>query len=395
MRILFVAASESVHSVRWINQVTGQGWDIHLFDSGDSGYVNPLLRDTTVYHSLYRQQPRLDPSVRLKGIRLPFGVTRSKKLLGRLRPGYRTRHLAQLIQRLQPDIVHSLELQHSAYLTWEARQMLPDFPTWIVTNWGSDIQLFGRLKDHREKIRAILQAADYYDCECQRDIHLAQELGMTAAPLPVLPNAGGLDMAQLAALRTVTPPSSRRVIVMKGYQNWSGRALYGLRALELCADVLQGYRVVVYSPWPLDDMPLWCQLLSEKVGIPVDILPWGQPHETILRQFAQARVYLGLSISDGISTSMLEAIALGAFPVQSNTACADEWVTDGESGLLVPPEDPHLIAEALRRALTDDVLVDQAAEINARTCAERLDATTIRQQVITIYERIRDAKSRK
>ena len=85
---------------------------------------------------------------------------------------------------------------------------------------------------------------------------------------------------------------------------------------------------------------------------------------------------------------MVEAMSVGAFPIQSNTACADEWVIDGETALLVPPEDPQVIAAAIRRALTDDNLVDQASELNAKTCAERLDATKIRQQVINMYQSI-------
>ena len=36
---------------------------------------------------------------------------------------------------------------------------------------------------------------------------------------------------------------------------------------------------------------------------------------------------------------------MGSFPIQSDTACADEWIEDGVSGLIVPPEDP----DSLRR----------------------------------------------
>jgi glycosyltransferase involved in cell wall biosynthesis len=108
----------------------------------------------------------------------------------------------------------------------------------------------------------------------------------------------------------------------------------------------------------------------------------------MLRLYDRSRIYIGLSISDGISTSLLEAMAMGAFPIQSCTACADEWFADGQSGFIVPPEDPQAIAEALRRALTDDLLVDRAAEINARTIAQRLDNSVIEPQVIKMYEDI-------
>jgi glycosyltransferase involved in cell wall biosynthesis len=107
--------------------------------------------------------------------------------------------------------------------------------------------------------------------------------------------------------------------------------------------------------------------------------------------FGRARIYIGLGISDGISTSLLEAMVMGAFPIQSCTACADEWIVDGKSGFIVPPEDPVLVAAAIRRALADDQLVNLAAEINAKTARERLDTSVIQPQVVKLYEDVYQA----
>ena len=54
----------------------------------------------------------------------------------------------------------------------------------------------------------------------------------------------------------------------------------------------------------------------------------------------------------------------------------------------MPPEDPEPIAAAIRRVLTDDGLVDRAAELNARTARERLDYRLIQPQVIEMYEKV-------
>jgi hypothetical protein len=45
--------------------------------------------------------------------------------------------------------------------------------------------------------------------------------------------------------------------------------------------------------------------------------------------FANSRIYIGASRSDGISTSFLEALVLGAYPIQTNTSCGNEWVEKG------------------------------------------------------------------
>jgi len=200
--------------------------------------------------------------------------------------------------------------------------------------------------------------------------------------LPVMPIGGGFDIERLKRMRQRGPISRRRLIMIKGYQNLVGRSLTAFRALELCADVLKGYRIAVYL-LPNEYYPLM-EVISHKTGVPIDIIP-ESPHDTILKLHGQARISIGLSVSDAISTSMLEAIIMGSFPIQSYTACADEWIVDGQTGLLVDPEDPNSVAQALRTALLDDKLVDEAAEINLQTAERRLDRRQLDQQLIEMY----------
>jgi hypothetical protein len=260
-------------------------------------------------------------------------------------------------------------------------------PKWIVTNWGSDVYLFGRLAEHRERIRQVLETCDFYSCECERDVILAQELGLRGQVLPAFPNTGGFDLQHTETLRQPGTISKRRTILLKGYQGWAGRALMGLRALARCADLLKSgeYQVAIYSASP--EVKIAAELFSQDTKIPVEIIP-PVSHDNILRYYGRSRIYIGLSISDAISTSLLEALVMGTFPIQSCTACADEWIVDGETGFIVPPEDSEPIAAAIRRAVSDDALVDRAAELNAQTARERLDQAVIRPQVIAMYEKV-------
>ena len=85
-------------------------------------------------------------------------------------------------------------------------------------------------------------------------------------------------------------------------------------------------------------------------------------------------------------------MVMGAFPIQSCTACADEWIRDGYSGIIVPPEDPDEIANAIRRALMEDTLVDRAAEINTTIVKKRLDYFTVKQQAVKMYREIYESR---
>lgn len=425
--------ADSIHTARWVNQISDQGWDIHLFPCAGYGAVHPGLNNVTAHRSINTETQNWGISAYL---RVALNV-----FIDSFLPDGRLRQLRRLIKKLEPDIIHSLEFQHAGYLTFQAlyqdytpltarsavvfflkriyyyknamralkkpfygmddkksdekeletplsnnKRLAGKSSKWIATNWGSDIYLFGRLAGHAPKIKQVLAACDYYSCECQRDVALARSFGFKGEVLPVFPNTGGFDLEKIFKLRQHGPISKRRLIMLKGYQGWAYRGLVGLRALERCADLLKGYTVAIYLGFT-EEMQIAAELFTQSTGIPVKMIPYVS-HDEMLRYHGQARVSIGLAISDAISTSFLEAMVMGSFPIQSNTACADEWIEDGRTGILVPPEDPDVIEKAIRRALTDDDLVDRAAEENWKTAAERLDYPKIRPKAVDFYKRV-------
>jgi glycosyltransferase involved in cell wall biosynthesis len=412
MRVLFVGFTQSIHTARWIRQLADQNWDLHLFPSTHEWQplIHTAHRNVTIYGPLRMHRPLgFHRSVKLRGFwpwgrGLRFVPTLVRKggrltvpLATRWFPGLleldEDRRLADLVRRLQPDVIHSMEIQHGGYLTLRAKELLGgSFPPWIVANWGSDIYFYQQLRAHRDNLKAVLAACDYYNCETARDVGLARDLGFRGTVFPVIPVAGGLDLDRCARLRRPGPTSKRRVILVKGYQNIFGRALTALRAIELCAGLLHNYRIVIYSA-PAD-MHAWAEALAHSTGLSIEVLGH-LSHDTMLRWQGAARASIGLSISDGMSTSFLEALAMGSFPIQSNTGGAPEWVRDGKTAFLVHPEDPESVALALKNAVTDDDMVDAAAEENLCTARERLSESVVRPVALSFYTRAAHAGSGK
>jgi glycosyltransferase involved in cell wall biosynthesis len=405
MRILFVAMADSVHTARWINQISNQGWDLHIFPSYDTFDFHSDLTKVTVHGSFFNAEYK-NPKLHRRGISIPKWLlpyklrVLNKELYlnsffsGYLRnfiesylPWYRVNRLSKLIKTIKPDIIHSLEIQHAGYLTLKAKNKLKGkFPKWIVTNWGSDIYYFGKKAEHQPLIKEVLLECDYYSCECDRDIKLAQNFCLKGKVLPVLPNSGGIKIAEIEKLRDPHPPSKRKYIAIKGYQNWAGRASVALKALEICADIIKDYRIFMYSPEYASLEA--AEIFTKHTGIKIDILPRTTSHQEIMALHGKSRISIGLSISDAISTSFLEAIAMGSFPIQSNTSCANEWVKDGITGLLVPPDNVKIIADAITKALKDDHLVDRAQIINYQTVKKRLNYDLIKKTAISFYLRV-------
>jgi glycosyltransferase involved in cell wall biosynthesis len=420
-KILFVAMQMSTHTARWINQISDQGWEVHLFPVNYLP-IHPELTNVTIHQPWFVFRPRLilkkfvsHPKSLLRALpnleselhpnKLPVKSIYPLPVPSRMIPylngikrvslgesgatapaAYGPKVLAKLIRKLKPDLIHSLEFQHCGYSVLKAKDILgSDFPKWIATNWGSDIYYFRQFENHRKQISRLLKESDFYSCECHRDVALAKELGFSGKVMPVMPNTGGIDIKKAGRLRNVFLTSQRKIVMVKGYQHFAGRALTALDAIEQCSSILKEYQILVFSASP--EVHGRVDELRDFVGLNIKILPHGS-HDFMLRMFSRARIYIGISVSDAISTSMLESIAMGAFPIQTNTSCCDEWIEDGASGFIVPPDDVEVISDRLRKALSDDHLVDRASELNWYTIQEKLDHLVLKQKAIAFYDDI-------
>ncbi|MBM3706992.1 MAG: glycosyltransferase [Actinobacteria bacterium] len=403
MKLLIVAMANSIHTARWISLINDQGWDIYLFPVDFFTEVHPiianleyqirvhgpkflqtLIKKYKVMKSGIKTVEEIDTYELLK--RYEQGEFSIKSLLRKLFPVNYLKELYKIIKKVKPDVIHSMHIQEAAFLTMEVKKMMcSSFPAWIVSNWGSEIDLFRFFPDQRKKIMEVLKNCDYYSGECVREIPIIKDLGFKGKIFAIIPNSGGVDFEYIKKFRSSGSISSRRIIMLKGYSNWAGRAITGLRALERCCDMLEGYKIVIYCVDSLD-VKIAATYFTIKTGIETIILPFGTTHEEILNYHGNARISIGLSITDAISTSVLEAMAMGSFPIQSKTSCANDWFVEGKSGIMVSPEDSEEVEKAIRIALTDDKLVEDAAEINYRILFEKLGKNKIKSLIIEAYK---------
>jgi glycosyltransferase involved in cell wall biosynthesis len=389
LKILFVAMTQSIHTAGWIGQLAGTGWDIHVFNAMDAGLI-PELTGVTAYTF---SKPSKS-SCNVKHVEHVSSVPLVPVFLQRRFPGVahffwpsRIDSLTDLIHHLKPDIVHSLEMQLESYPLLEVRKRLGgEFSMpWIYSSWGIDLYWFGKQPAHEMLIRQVLGACDYYIADCQRDVALATEYGFKGEVLGVFPGAGGLDIHRMRESMQPGPISTRRTIALKGYQDMRHRAISVLKAMKLCADALKGYTVVVYGAQ--DGVPKVARQVSEATGIKIEVFKH-VPLATLTGLLGRSRIAIGAALADGTPVSMLEAMVMGALPIQSDTISTAEWINHGENGLLVPPEEPEAIADSIRRAVSDDDLVNRAAELNFEVAQKRLDQEVIRPQVIQLYEKV-------
>ncbi|APX85580.1 hypothetical protein BV511_13155 [Methylorubrum extorquens] len=280
-----------------------------------------------------------------------------------------TDELVAAIRTLQPDIVHTMEVQLAGYLALGAKRYLGStMPPWLLSNWGSDIYLYHRLPEHRAIVLELVQAVDGYLAECRRDVQLVRRLGLNGHAFDPMPASGGIDFSTVPALDRFTPPSRRDTILVKGYHGWSGRGMHILSALHLAAPALRGHRIRVQ--FCSEAMLEMMRAMAASDGLDIAPVSYAPNHAEALSRIADARIVVGIGISDGIGTTLLEAMCYGAFPIKATTSCACEWIQNGRDGIIVDPHDVKSLAEAIIRAASDDALVDAAATRN-RACVEK------------------------
>jgi glycosyltransferase involved in cell wall biosynthesis len=372
-QILVIGMADSVHLARWLSQFIDQPIDFTLFPSSPHRHIHPKLKNLITSDSQQMTVTLKPPSMRwlalpMSALDIPFNNF------------FRSQLLRRLITQQKFDLIHVLELQHAGYLLLGTK-LAPNLPKVFITNWGSDIYWFQQFPKHKQKIIQLLKIASFYSAECHRDIDIVKQLGYTGKTMPVIPNSGGINLEEIP--KDSLPPSQRKKIMIKGYTGFVGQALVALKACELAADHLKGYEVVIYSA------SLKTRLRALKLQhfhqIQVTILKKRIPHHEMLTHFSEARAYIGISLSDGISTSLLEAMATGCYPIQTNTSCAGEWITK-HSGNLIPPNNPILLSETLRDVLSNGQLVDDACIDNLAVMTARGTDSHVIHQSESFYQ---------
>jgi hypothetical protein len=277
----------------------------------------------------------------------------------------------------QPTVIHAIEIQHAGYLVSRTRHKAK---RQILTNWGSDIYFYQHQAGHQIQIRRSLGWATHYSAECKRDYQLAHDYGSSGVELPCIPNAGGFIVDQ----ESLVPPSNRSLILVKCYGGLFGLGNLAITAIDNFLERRQGFRVFFYSV--TSDLIDALEKLKIKNPDKIDFatVKQGLSHQEMLTLFQEARVYLGCSVSDGLSTSFLEALLCGAYPIQTSTSCAGELIEKGAVGTIIKPELEEIIW-ALDQITSSEIVLLDAQKRNTEFVKNFLNYNMISEQAHEFY----------
>lgn len=374
MKILFVSMP-CIHTIRWIENLKDTSFEMYLFDVLGRGELETI----NSVHQFTDWKKRKIPYIRGEY----FLSKNLPSFYNRIQPFLEVSANAQLekiIKAIQPDIIHSFEMQGCSYPILKTMNKFPNIK-WIYSCWGNDLFYYKKLKEHYSKIKKVLNRVNYIHADCYRDFDIAKELGFKGDYLGVIPTGGGFRLNDLS--KFILPLKQRKTIVVKGYQHQFGRGLKIVQALKDIQSDLIDYDVVVFGAHREVIEFIKMNKLSYTV-----FDRHGLKHEELLELMGQSLIYIGNSISDGMPNTLLEAIAMGAFPIQSNPGGATaEIINHGVNGFLIEnPESVDEIQQLIKQAISDPILIEKAREINYNLAKQRLDYEKNKSKIIAIYD---------
>jgi len=294
--------------------------------------------------------------------------------------------LARLLRRTRPDIVHTRNAEPFFYgfagaklarakalVHSEHGRKFDDRPArFAVQRWMSR---------HTDAIFAV---------SGQLKTDLVRHIGMPEASVEVLHN--GVDLSRFNVAARADAPSPAREALRRDWGVPAGALVvgsvgrlvavknYALLLRAIASSGLDDVHLVLAGEGP-ERAALTALAASLGIASRLHLLGHSNDVDRVLGAFD---VFVLPSFSEGMSNTLLEAMAAGVPPVASDVGGNGEIVRDGVDGRLFPSDD-----EAALRACLAALCRDEAARARLATAArERVLSTFDIRQMIERYEQL-------
>lgn len=375
MKILMVSMP-SLHFFRWTDQLKDSGHEVYWFDITGAGeivdrigWVEQIVDWKLKYNFPGRYVIKRHFPKRYQWLQ-QFNERDTATVF--------ERHL----NRIQPDVVHSFVFYMSCVPIFNIMQKFRDIK-WIYSAWGNDLYYYQNISFYKKNMLNILPHLDFMFADCKRDLMLAIKLGFSGMPLGNFPGGGGYHVFMYNDY--IKDLDTRNIILIKGYEQRFGKCSVVLQAISSVMQSVNNYRVIVFGA----DKELQNYLKKNAIHKDIEVLG-GLTHDEVLKIMGQSLLYIGNSLSDGIPNTLLEAIIMGAFPIQSNPGGATaEIIDNNENGLLIENcENPEEIAQLIIKAISNPELIEKAFQINQGKIKPQLERELIKTKVLEAYQKV-------
>lgn len=320
----------------------------------------------------------------------------------RKRPGHlwgEYPRIAGLLRDLQPAIVHTRNL---AALEAQPAARLAGVPVRVHGEHGWDVHdpdgTRRRYQWVRRAYRPFVQ--HYVALSRQIESYLHDAVGVPTARISQIYN--GVDMARFSAARADMHTDARHALPAAAPLSCEGAFIVGtvgrlqavkdqallLRAVARAVEVQPAARARLRTVI-VGDGPLRGELAQLIDALRLRDIAWLAGEQADVPAWLRSFDLFALpSRSEGISNTILEAMACGLPVVATRVGGNAELVDAPATGSLVPAADEHALAEAILAALADPARVRAQGQAGRRRIEQRFSLDAMVSAYESMYERL-------
>jgi len=291
--------------------------------------------------------------------------------------------IAKIIRQNKPDIIHAH--QYTPFFYSAIAKLLARQGRLIFTEHGRH---FPDIVSKKRKFinRLLLLQTSAITAVCQfTKCALIENENISANRIEVIYNGIDTDV-QVAPIDKTTLSLNQNfpVIVHVGNFRPVKNQELAIRALKILIDKKNyAYLLFVGSGSDLEK----CKALTDTLNLNDYVRFVGQ-RDDVYSILSIADVMINTSVSEAFSVAILEAMLLGLPVVATNVGGNSELVGDNKTGLLVNPDNPYELAEAIKNILQNQHLRERFGQTGRDIIISKFNIETIHNKYISLYKRI-------
>jgi len=397
---LYAGPANSIHTLRWATTFKSKGHQTAVASKREhtefiiknevyppSIHVYPLREIRSTYLPKFAIR---HPRILLKGFMASdFSFSHLFNHLGCSILG---KNIKEVIDKFEADILHA----HYA-LTYGTYALFAEHHPYVISTWGSDLvgghstNSYQPRSSKSEKIPTItkraLKNADLVHVETNRQAEIVKN--SSAHPDRIIVQNWGVNLSLFNENIDCSEVREKYDIGEKDRVVVSMRTLdpiYSIdtiiKSVPLLLKEMKNVKVIVGADGPLryDLIRLASELGVQKTTVFTGFLS----REELAKVFAISDVYVQCPLGDGVSYTMLEAMACGVPVVTTNVGDTSVNIKEGYNGFFFQEKDPHELARTVLRLLKDDDLREgmknNAIKWVKQNCDERKAMETIEKR---------------
>jgi len=256
---------------------------------------------------------------------------------------------------------------------------------YIVSLRGSDVpgysERFGLLYKVITPIIKFIWQQSYFVISCSQGL---RDLALQALPkkeIGVVNN--GIDINEFFPDHSKVNPDQFQIVCISRVTPRKG-IRFLVQAFKVLAGRYTQIRMIIAGEG--NELESLRQLV-QGLGIEDKVVFLGAvPHDKVLEHYQKANVFVLPSLNEGMSNTMLEALACGLPIVATDTGGTKELVRDGKNGLIVKMKDSHDLVEKIEKIMLDREL-EKRMGVASRLMAEELSWGKVAGQYVDLYEK--------